>query len=353
MNLLQLKWYAVESSRKNPTLHNEIYDIVNLAISEIEEGGSEEHECELARRDIEFIVNEKMLEDEIQKRDIPVQEETVHGYSNFETHFMISHIHNNQEWLRESFELIRQTDNPSRLMVNFHDEIFRGRALSDSFGMIAFGNINWNEIFVSLKEMMPKAEKFTIEDYLMIVDGEGLKFDWKGRIFLYDCAYTEAFERAEEICVMDCATEKLYNVNQNRFVKVTHEWIFIPESDRCISEWRDEDDKIVGINYFQGMDSWNTMQDAFYLPDVELTQKVLAKKMPTDDAIWSVIHEENISKEELIERLALANRQARILFAILHEREAQGNGEADEELFYLHNIKLLTDVSTDEWKYQD
>jgi hypothetical protein len=352
MNLLQLKWHAVESSRKNPTLHNEIYDIVNLAISEIDEGGSENHECELARRDIEFIVNEKMLEDEIQKRDIPVQEETVHGYSNFETHFMISHIHNNQEWLRESFELIRQTDNPSRLMVNFHDVIFRGRALSDSFGMIAFGNINWNEIFVSLKEMMPKAEKFTIEDYLMIVDGEGLKFDWKGRIFLYDCAYTEAFERAEEICVMDCATEKLYNVNQNRFVKVTHEWIFIPESDRCISEWRDEDDKIVGINYFQGMDSWNTMQDAFYLPDAELTQKVLAKKMPTDDAIWSVHFEENISKEELLERLALANTQAKKLFDLLYELQ-NDVGRIDIEVSTIHNIKLLTDLSSNEWKYQD
>jgi hypothetical protein len=354
MNLLQLKWYAVESARKNPTLKNEIYDIVELAISEIEEGGSEDHECSLAQRDIEFMVNELLIETEMEKINSPGEDKTVHGYSNHETYTMISHIHNNQEWLEDAFKNIRQYDNPIRLGVFFTALVFKNAndSLKDSFGIIAFSNINWFEISENLKEMMPKAEKFTIDDYLMIVDGEGLKFNWKGRIFLYDCAYTEAFERAEEICVMDCASEKLYNVNQNRFVKVTHEWIFVAESDRCISEWRDEDDKIVGINFFQGMDSWNTLQDSYFLPDVDLTKKVLAKKMPVDDAIWSVHFEENVSKEELLERLALANTQASILFDQLREL-GDGADTMVEELSHAHNIKLLTDVSSDEWKYQD
>jgi hypothetical protein len=139
MNLLQLKWYAVESARKNPTLHNEIYDFVQLAIDEIEEGGSEDHECSLAQRDIEFIVNELLIETEMEKRNIAMQEKTM----------------------------------------------------------------------------------------------------------------------------------------------------------------------------------------------------------------------QKLSYEELEERLKLANIQARIVFDLLHEREAQGNGEADEELLHLHNIKLLTDVSTNEWQYQD
>jgi len=78
----------------------------------------------------------------------------------------------------------------------------------------------------------------------------------------------------------------------------------------------------------------------------------LAKHMPTDDAIWSVLHEENISKEELIERLALANTQARILFDQLREL-GDGADTMVEELSHAHNIKLLTDLSTDEWKYQD
>lgn len=352
MNLHELKIYAVKMVKENPTLKDEIWDFVQLAIDEIEEGGNEDHECSLAQRDIEFIVNELLIETEMEKINSAGEDKMVHGYSNHETFMMISYIHNNQEWLKESFELLRKNCNPYRLTARFQDDIFRGRGLSDIFGLMAFERINWFEIHQNLKEMMPKAEKFTIEDYLMIVDGEGLKFNWKGRIFLYDCAYTEAFERAEEICVMDCASEKLYNVNQNRFIKVTHEWIFVAESDRCISEWRDEDDKIVGINFFQGMDSWNTLQDSYFLPDVDLTKKVLAKKMPVDDAIWSVHFEENVSKEELLERLALANTQASILFDQLREL-GDGADTMVEELSHAHNIKLLTDVSSDEWKYQD
>jgi hypothetical protein len=100
------------------------------------------------------------------------------------------------------------------------------------------------------------------------------------------------------------------------------------------------------------MDSWNTLQDSYFLPDVDLTKKVLAKKMPVDDAIWSVHFEENVSKEELLERLALANTQASILFDQLREL-GDGADTMVEELSHAHNIKLLTDVSSDEWKYQD
>jgi hypothetical protein len=216
MNLHELKTYAVTMAKENPTLKSEIYDFVQLAIDEIDEGGSEDHECNLAQRDIEFIVNEKMIEDEMQKSNSPGEDKTVHGYTNLETHIMISHIHNNQDWLEDAFDNIRRYNNPNNLKANCQEEIFNGRGLSDVLGLMSFDRINFKEIFENLKGMMPK------ETY-----------------------------------------------------------------------------------------------------------------------------------EELEERLVLANRQARILFALLHEREAQGNGEADEELFYLHNIKLLTDVSTDEWKYQD
>jgi hypothetical protein len=218
MNLLQLKWYAVESSRKNPTLHNEIYDIVNLAISEIDEGGSENHECELARRDIEFIVNEKMIEGEMEQRNNSAPAEKSHGYSNDETYIMISHIHNDKQWLDDAFENIRRYNSDSMLEGMFKTLVFEDNAssLANALGKITFANINWEEIFENLKGMMPK------ETY-----------------------------------------------------------------------------------------------------------------------------------EELEERLALANTQARILFDQLLEL---CNGEDDtmvEELSHAHNIKLLTDVSTNEWQYQD
>lgn len=282
---------------------------------------------------------------------IPGEDQTVNGYTNIETFTMISHIHNNQDWIEDAFDNIRRYNNPNNLKANFQEEIFNGRALSDIFGLMSFDRINFEEIFESMKEMMPKEEKFTIGDYLMIMDGEGLKFGWKGRIFQHDCTYREAFARAEEICVEDCACGRVYNVNQNRFVKVTHQWRFVEESDRWISEWKNENYEIVGINYFQGHDSFDDLQDDFFLPDLKLTEKVLAKHMPTDDAIWSVFHEENISKEELLERLYLAHAQATFLFDQLIEL---CNGEDNKmvmELFYSHNIKILTDLTTDEYKF--
>jgi hypothetical protein len=58
------------------------------------------------------------------------------------------------------------------------------------------------------------------------------------------------------------------------------------------------------------------------------------------------------SYEELEERLSLANIQAKKLFNLLYDIQ-NDFGNIDEEMSIAHNIKLLTDVTTDEWKYQD
>jgi hypothetical protein len=218
MNLHELKTYAVKMVKENPTLKKEIYDFVQLAIDEIDEGGSEDHECNLAQRDIEFIVNEKMIEDEMQKSNSPGEEETVHGYSNEETYTMIIHIHNDKDWLEDAFDNIRRYNNPNNLKEEFEKEIFNKGGLSDIFGKMSFERINWREIFENLKGMMPK------ETY-----------------------------------------------------------------------------------------------------------------------------------EELEERLALANRQANYLSRLLHDLRdnCNGYGSLPDEMSTIHNIKLLTDLSNDQWKYQD
>jgi hypothetical protein len=238
------------------------------------------------------------------------------------------------------------------LTAHFQDDIFRGRGLSDIFGLMAFDRINWFEIFENLKEMMPKV-RFEVGDYLMIVDGDDLfemNYDLKGKVLVFD-SYDGNEEGAIDVTDHSGEDVKYYHLFEHRFVKVTHEWRLVQESDRWISEWRNENNDIIGINYFQGHDSFDDLQDDFFLPDLKLTEKVLAKHMPTDDAIWSVFHEENISKEELIERLYLAHAQATFLFDQLIEL---CNGEDDKmvmELFYSHNIKTLTDLTTDEYKF--
>ena len=352
MNLHELKTYAVKMAKENPTLKSEIYDFVQLAIDEIEDNrGSEDHECNLAQRDIEFIVNEKMIEDEMQKSNLTGEDKTVHGYTNLETHIMISHIHNNQDWLDDAFDNIRKYNNPNNLKANCQEEIFNGRGLSDILGLMSFERINWREIFENLKGIMPKV-RFEVGDYLMIVDGDDLyTYDWKGKVFVFD-SYDGNEEGAIDVTDYSGEDVKHYHLFEHRFVKVTHQWRLVQESDRWISEWRNENNEIVGVDYFQGYDSFDALQEEFFLPNVKLTEKVLEKKMPVDDAIWLVIHEEDISKEELLERLALANTQAKILFDLLREL-GDGADTMVEELSHAHNIKLLTDVSSDEWKYQD
>lgn len=52
MNLAQLKTEAIRIIKAKPELKPEIQDLYSLAISEIEEGGSEDHECDLAYNDM-------------------------------------------------------------------------------------------------------------------------------------------------------------------------------------------------------------------------------------------------------------------------------------------------------------
>ena len=57
----ELKAEAIRIIKANPELKSEIQELYSLAISEIEEGGSEYHECDLAHND--------MLELEFQKHN--------------------------------------------------------------------------------------------------------------------------------------------------------------------------------------------------------------------------------------------------------------------------------------------
>ena len=52
MNLQQLKVEALKIIKEKPELKSEIQDLYSLSISEIEEGGSEMHECQLAYNDM-------------------------------------------------------------------------------------------------------------------------------------------------------------------------------------------------------------------------------------------------------------------------------------------------------------
>jgi hypothetical protein len=56
MEINQLKQYCKETISQHPSLKEEIIELLNLAISEIEEGGSKEHEIELCILDIKSII---------------------------------------------------------------------------------------------------------------------------------------------------------------------------------------------------------------------------------------------------------------------------------------------------------
>lgn len=58
MTLKQLKTYVDDMSNRYPEHTDEIIDIYFLACNEVEEGGSETHECELAINDIDYLINE-------------------------------------------------------------------------------------------------------------------------------------------------------------------------------------------------------------------------------------------------------------------------------------------------------
>lgn len=58
MNLSSLRVFLKESITKYPQHKSEIMSLYQLCLDEIEEGGSEEHECDLCYRDVEEIINE-------------------------------------------------------------------------------------------------------------------------------------------------------------------------------------------------------------------------------------------------------------------------------------------------------
>jgi hypothetical protein len=51
-NLQNLKSLVTNTIKDYPQLKDEVTELYYLAVSEIEEGGSESHECDLAERDI-------------------------------------------------------------------------------------------------------------------------------------------------------------------------------------------------------------------------------------------------------------------------------------------------------------
>ena len=59
MILKQLREYAAGEIVKHPAYETQIIDLVSLAESEIEEGGSEHHECELAVDSIDQLTEGK------------------------------------------------------------------------------------------------------------------------------------------------------------------------------------------------------------------------------------------------------------------------------------------------------
>jgi hypothetical protein len=57
MTLQELRQEAQKLIKEKPHLAGEIQELFSLAISEIEEGGSEHHECELAYNDMVELEN--------------------------------------------------------------------------------------------------------------------------------------------------------------------------------------------------------------------------------------------------------------------------------------------------------
>ena len=58
MNIKQLKEHSQGIIQNHPILKDEVVELFELAMTEIEEGGSESHECQLAINDMDELVNE-------------------------------------------------------------------------------------------------------------------------------------------------------------------------------------------------------------------------------------------------------------------------------------------------------
>lgn len=56
MDIQNLKTFVRESMAKHPKLKEEIMEFYQLVIDEIEEGGSQSHECELAINSIKELI---------------------------------------------------------------------------------------------------------------------------------------------------------------------------------------------------------------------------------------------------------------------------------------------------------
>ena len=56
MTLQQLRAKSIELAEQHPQYEDQIRDLFFLAQDEIEDGGSEDHECELAMSDMESLV---------------------------------------------------------------------------------------------------------------------------------------------------------------------------------------------------------------------------------------------------------------------------------------------------------
>jgi hypothetical protein len=64
MDIQYLRTYCKEKIRQNPGLQDEIVELYNLAMSEIEEGGSERKEVDSAISSIDELINGWEEEDE-------------------------------------------------------------------------------------------------------------------------------------------------------------------------------------------------------------------------------------------------------------------------------------------------
>ena len=58
MKQYQLRAFVKESVTKHPHLKDEIYDLYELCLDEISEGGSPEHEIQLCITDIEQLIEQ-------------------------------------------------------------------------------------------------------------------------------------------------------------------------------------------------------------------------------------------------------------------------------------------------------
>lgn len=57
MDLAQLKKMTVQLIQNHPTLKDQLVELYQLAVDEIDEGGSEMHECHLAYNDMMELID--------------------------------------------------------------------------------------------------------------------------------------------------------------------------------------------------------------------------------------------------------------------------------------------------------